>query len=74
MAKKKEQLIVQERIIHVKAESELYSVNALVPEKIAEKVLTDIRNNFSKLEQKMRDRFPNAHLKVQTCVHNPTMF
>lgn len=74
MAKKKQEVSPHERIIHVKAESEIYSVNALIPEKIVEKVLVGIRNNFCKLNEKMKGKFPNSVLKVQTCVHNPTFF
>jgi hypothetical protein len=75
MAKKKEQSVsANERIIHIKAESEIYSVNALIPEKIVEKVLTEIRDNFSKYHFRLIKLYPSAYLKVQTCVHNPTMF
>ena len=61
----------QEKLIHIKAESECYSVYMIVPEKKAVSVLEDIRDGFSDFidHRKIRDK-----LTVQTCVHNPTLF
>lgn len=68
MAKKKE---VVEPIIHIKAESDLYSVNGLFPQSKCVKMLEEIRDNFMKARGRHGSR---TGLKVQTCVHNPTLF
>ena len=74
MAKKKQQPeLTNERIIHVKAISEIYSVNQLVPERKVEKVLTEIRDNFVDLKSKKYSGF-EYRLVVKTCIHNPTLF
>lgn len=61
----------EEIFIHVKAESEILSVNAIFPEKKVEKILTEIRDNFCKLDARTKG---DNWLKVSTCVHNPTLF
>lgn len=71
-----------EKLIHIKAESEIYGFNAIVPEKDSVKVLTGIRNNFEYLALKYSRAVKikgvrmktGHHLKVQTCVHNPELF
>ncbi len=63
-----------DKFIHIKAESEIYSINELCPEKKAEKRLKSILAGFIELKTKMKALYPSAHLKVQTCVHNPELF
>lgn len=60
-----------EKIIHIKAESDLISVNELCPEKNAVKRLSKIRDSFMYLSSKFRSSYPDAKLIVKTCVHNP---
>lgn len=60
-----------ERMIHIKAESEIYSVNEIVRESAVVKRLTIIRDIFKKINQR-HDRIYS--LKVTTGVHNPTFF
>jgi len=60
----------QEIFIHVKAESRLMSVNAIVPESKCIRILEDIRDNFSKANARWGN---NDLLSVKTCVHNPTL-
>jgi hypothetical protein len=67
MAKKP---IPQERLIHIKAVSKCYSANIIVPEKYAVGVLENMREGFAGL----RKREAGDVLRVQTCVHNPTLF
>ena len=57
--------------IHVKAESEVLGINAIVPESKCVKVLEDLRDNFLKLKDKYKKH--NDRLIVKTCVHNPTL-
>ncbi len=60
-----------EKFIHVKAESQLLSVNQLIEEKKAVKFLTGIRNSFEYLKNKYGAEFRNDRLIVHTCVNNP---
>jgi hypothetical protein len=59
-----------EKLIHIKAESEIYSVFQLVSESKAVKVLTNIRENFIRLENRRRS---GCKLVVKICVHNPEL-
>lgn len=72
MAKKKSEEKEYPTIIHIKAESKYISVNGLFPEKKAELVLVDIRNNFCKMAERF-DTKGEERLIVQTCVHNPKL-
>ena len=63
-----------QKFIHVKAESEVLSVNEIVAEKNAVKFLTGIRKSFEYLKHKYRESYPRASLLVKTCVHNPELF
>jgi hypothetical protein len=69
MASKKEK---NQTFIHIKATSQVLSINAIVPENKACSVLEDLRNNF----MRMKDKFNlfDDKLIVKTCVHNPTIF
>lgn len=60
-----------EKFIHVKAESEVLSVNQLIEEKKAVKFLTGIRNSFEYL--KLKYKKTGDKLVVKTCVHNPEL-
>lgn len=61
----------QERLIHIKAESKFYSASVIVREENAVEVLTNMRDGWRRSDWR---RKPNDFLKVQTCVHNPTLF
>lgn len=59
-----------EKLIHISAKSEIYSVFELVSENKAVKRLQNIRKNFEFLNSRNR----NQHkLVVNTCVHNPEL-
>ena len=60
-----------EKFIHIKAESEILSVNELCSEKNAVKRLTGIRKSFEYLSSKFKSAYPDAKIVVKTCVHNP---
>lgn len=62
-----------QRLIHIKAVSEIYSVHTIVPENIAVKVLEEIRDGFSDLANRYTD-YQHSKLVVHTCVHNPTLW
>lgn len=57
--------------IHIKATSEVYSVNEIVPEKKAVKRLEQIRDHFVYLNNRNKNE---ATLTVKTCIHNPVLF
>jgi hypothetical protein len=63
-----------EKFIHIKADSEIYSVNEICPEQKAVSRLVKIRNSFIAMQKKYGYQYPDAKLTVQTCVHNPTFF
>lgn len=59
-----------ETFIHIKADSKLISINAIVPESKSISILEDLRDNF----KKVNERYGNKDsLTVKTCVHNPTL-
>lgn len=62
------------KLIHITAESEIYSVNEIVEEPKAVNRLIRIRQMFMKINQQFGARFPDAKLIVKTCVHNPELF
>lgn len=59
-----------ERLIHISAKSEIYSVFELVPEKKAVKRLLNIKKSFEFLNSRTRMQHK---LVVNTCVHNPEL-
>lgn len=61
-----------EKIIKITASSNIYSFNALVPEKKAEKVLKGILKAFMYLKLKYASTIEASPLKVETSVVNPT--
>lgn len=69
MAKKKE--TKNPIFIHIKATSEVLSVNQIVPEDKAVKILEQTRDSFVKLASKYRKS--EDRLVVHTCVHNPVL-
>ena len=59
-----------EKLIHISAKSEIYSVFELISESKAVKRLQNIRKNFEFLNS----RTGNQHkLVVNTCVNNPEL-
>lgn len=59
-------------MIHIQAESEVMSVDCIVPENKANRVLVQIRDNFLLMQQKFNKM--KTLLKVKTSVHNPKLF
>lgn len=59
------------RLIHIHAKCESFEIFEQVPEKIAVKRLTNIRNSFSSL--KSRVGRGDDKLLVKTCVVNPEL-
>lgn len=59
------------RFIHIKAVSDIFSVNEIVPEKKAVKRLEQIRDHFMYMNSRSKN---DNKLIVKTCVHNPTIF
>lgn len=62
-----------EKIIKITANYNIYSFNALVPEKKAEKILKGILKSFQYLKQKYARTVEVSPLKVETSVVNPTL-
>lgn len=63
----------QERLIHIKAESNLFCVSELIPESRVVDRLIDIRDGWRK-RMWGSSKFGDDKLSVKTCVHNPTLF
>lgn len=67
--KSKENKNQNETFIHIKAESDIYSVSEIVAESKCLKRLIQIKKHFLWLNQ--RSVKFNSFLSVKTCVHNP---
>lgn len=63
------------KFIHIKAESQILTVNELCSEKKCVKRLEQIRDTFLSLNSRSsyQRRFPNDTLVVKTCVNNPEL-
>lgn len=59
-----------QKLIHISAQSEIFSVFELVPENKAVKTLEKIRDNFTYLNNRHGNK---SHLIVKTCVNNPEL-
>lgn len=62
-----------EKILHIKAESRLISVNGLFPERIAYSVLLGIKEAFEYLVYRYSEP-GKEKLTVKICTHNPELF
>lgn len=70
MKKKK---VAYKTFIHIKAVSQVYSVNEIFPEEKIESRLAQILEHFEYLIMR-HTQYRDDKLSVQTCVHNPKLF